>query len=124
MSESILSVSDYFPPHFGGIENVASEQAKHLTLLGHDVTVLSTAIGELAGTHRQPGGYTVPFRPDVESASTALEHVGADAEVHAGMARYSHELAGNRCPSMTRARALDTVYRDVYRDLLPVPTGG
>jgi D-inositol-3-phosphate glycosyltransferase len=59
MPESILLVSHYFPPHVGGIENVVREQAKHLALLGRDVTVLTTAIGESAGVHRHPNGYTV-----------------------------------------------------------------
>ena len=59
MGESILLVSHYFPPHVGGIENVVREQAKHLRLIGRNVTVLSTAIGESAGVHRHPDGYTV-----------------------------------------------------------------
>jgi glycosyltransferase involved in cell wall biosynthesis len=59
MPESILLVSHCFPPHIGGIENVVREQARHLALLGHDVTVLTTALGESAGARRQPDGYTV-----------------------------------------------------------------
>jgi D-inositol-3-phosphate glycosyltransferase len=59
MPESILLVSHCFPPHIGGIENVVREQAKHSALLGHDVTVLTTALGEWAGAPWQPDGYMV-----------------------------------------------------------------
>jgi glycosyltransferase involved in cell wall biosynthesis len=59
MSEKILIVSHYFPPHLGGIENVAREEAKHLTTVGYDVTVLTTAVGDTPGVRRQTDGYTV-----------------------------------------------------------------
>ncbi len=59
MSESILLVSHYFPPHVGGIETVVREEAKNLALLGYDVTVLTTAVSETAGIDRYPDGYTV-----------------------------------------------------------------
>jgi glycosyltransferase involved in cell wall biosynthesis len=59
MSKHILLVSHYFPPHMGGIENVVQEQAKHLTSVGYDVTVLTTAVGERTGFRRQPDGYAV-----------------------------------------------------------------
>ncbi|BBZ26749.1 glycosyl transferase [Mycolicibacterium madagascariense] len=58
MSERVLIVSHYFPPHLGGIENVAREEARHLARAGFDVTVVTTAIGEPAG-RRRLDGYTV-----------------------------------------------------------------
>jgi D-inositol-3-phosphate glycosyltransferase len=59
MTSRILIVSHYFPPHLGGIENVAREQAKHLASVGFDVTVLTTAVGEAPGLRRQSDGYAV-----------------------------------------------------------------
>jgi glycosyltransferase involved in cell wall biosynthesis len=38
----VLMVSHYFPPHVGGIENVARQQAIELTRLGVQVTVLTS----------------------------------------------------------------------------------
>jgi glycosyltransferase involved in cell wall biosynthesis len=38
----VLLVTHYFPPHVGGIENVAWQQARHLTELGVEVTVLTS----------------------------------------------------------------------------------
>jgi glycosyltransferase involved in cell wall biosynthesis len=59
MPKHVLLVSHYFPPHMGGIENVVQEQAKRLTSVGYDVTVLTTAVGETTGFRRQPDGYAV-----------------------------------------------------------------
>jgi D-inositol-3-phosphate glycosyltransferase len=59
MSKNVVLVSHYFPPHMGGIENVVQEQAKHLSSAGYDVTVLTTAVGEPAGSRRQRDGYAV-----------------------------------------------------------------
>jgi D-inositol-3-phosphate glycosyltransferase len=58
-AKNVLLVSHYFPPHMGGIENVVQEQAKHLTSLGCDVTVLTTAVGGALGSHREREGYAV-----------------------------------------------------------------
>lgn len=63
MAESILLVSHYFAPHVGGIENVVRDEARHLAALGHDVTVLTTAIGAAAAVERSPGGYSVARVP-------------------------------------------------------------
>ncbi len=41
----ILIVSHYYPPHVGGIEIVAYNQAKRLAGEGHDVTVVTSSIG-------------------------------------------------------------------------------
>ena len=40
----ILVVTHYFGPHRGGIENVASNQAAVLAALGHEVTIVTSAI--------------------------------------------------------------------------------
>lgn len=40
----ILLVSHYYPPHVGGIENVAAQQARMLAARGADVTVLTSAL--------------------------------------------------------------------------------
>ncbi|MGW7531881.1 glycosyltransferase family 4 protein [Amycolatopsis sp. NPDC054798] len=40
----ILLVSHYYPPHVGGIENVAAQQARTLAARGADVTVLTSAL--------------------------------------------------------------------------------
>ena len=40
----VLIITHYFPPHPGGIENVAYNQAKILSELGHDVTVITSAV--------------------------------------------------------------------------------
>ncbi|WP_370937294.1 glycosyltransferase family 4 protein [Amycolatopsis sp. cg13] len=39
----ILLVSHYYPPHVGGIENVAAQQARKLAARGSEVTVLTSA---------------------------------------------------------------------------------
>jgi len=41
----ILIVTHYFPPHIGGIETVAYNQAKRLVALGNTVTVVTSRIG-------------------------------------------------------------------------------
>jgi len=38
----IIQVSTYFHPYIGGVERVVYELSKQLTVLGHDVTVLTT----------------------------------------------------------------------------------
>ncbi|WP_409180597.1 glycosyltransferase family 4 protein [Amycolatopsis sp. VS8301801F10] len=40
----ILLVSHYYPPHVGGIENVAAQQARTLAARGAEVTVLTSAL--------------------------------------------------------------------------------
>lgn len=42
----ILIVTHYFLPHMGGIEIVAYNQAKELVKLGHNVTIVSSKIGD------------------------------------------------------------------------------
>jgi glycosyltransferase involved in cell wall biosynthesis len=55
----VLLVSHYFPPHVGGIENVVEGEAIHLAKAGHEVTVLTTAVGARAGVLYTPEGYSV-----------------------------------------------------------------
>jgi len=58
-SHRVLLVSHYFPPHVGGIENVVQAEASHLSRLGYDVTVLTTAVSSDPGMSRLPEGYSV-----------------------------------------------------------------
>lgn len=51
----ILIGIHYFPPHVGGMEIVAKTQATKLAALGHDVTVLTSAVGAPAGTTQENG---------------------------------------------------------------------
>ena len=41
----ILVVANYYPPHLGGLEIVAKNQATRLAKLGHEVTVVTSAFG-------------------------------------------------------------------------------
>lgn len=54
----ILIGIHYFPPHMGGMENVAKEQAAQLAARGHEVTVLSSAVDAPRGASTQDG-YTI-----------------------------------------------------------------
>lgn len=53
-TKKILIVPHYYPPHLGGIEFVAQNQAERLAALGHQVTVVtsSVAANQRSGTHR------------------------------------------------------------------------
>jgi glycosyltransferase involved in cell wall biosynthesis len=42
----VLMAVHYWPPHVGGVEFEAREQARHLVRRGHDVTVVSSRIGD------------------------------------------------------------------------------
>lgn len=42
--KNILIVTHYYPPHMGGIEMVAKEQAERLAALGHSVTVVTSKV--------------------------------------------------------------------------------
>jgi glycosyltransferase involved in cell wall biosynthesis len=55
----VLLVAHYFPPHVGGIENVVKGEADRLAAAGHDVAVLTTAVGGNPGVERAAGGYPV-----------------------------------------------------------------
>jgi glycosyltransferase involved in cell wall biosynthesis len=49
-SLNVLIVSHYFPPHVGGVENIAYNQAKHLAHGGDRVAVLTSAVGSAPQT--------------------------------------------------------------------------
>jgi D-inositol-3-phosphate glycosyltransferase len=51
----ILMVSHYYPPHLGGIENVARGEAVRLAAAGHDVTVVTSTTGGVRGTSWDDG---------------------------------------------------------------------
>lgn len=55
----ILIVSAYYPPHIGGVEVVASQQARSLAALGHQVTVLTSRCGAGSAARHRDGGVTV-----------------------------------------------------------------
>jgi glycosyltransferase involved in cell wall biosynthesis len=42
----VLTAAHYWPPHVGGIESEAREQSRRLLARGHDVTVVSSRIGD------------------------------------------------------------------------------
>ncbi|MBS2532691.1 glycosyltransferase family 4 protein [Catenulispora sp. NF23] len=56
----VLMVSHYYPPHLGGIENVAHAEARHLTAAGMQVTVLTS--GERSGVTVEDGVRVVRVR--------------------------------------------------------------
>lgn len=63
---SILMVSDFFYPNFGGVENHIYYLAQCLIKLGHKVVVLTHAYGNRSGVRYITGGvkvYYVPWRP-------------------------------------------------------------
>lgn len=51
--KTVLIVSHYYPPHLGGIEIVAQNQAERLAALGHTVTVVSSSVSteQCSGMH-------------------------------------------------------------------------
>ena len=52
---TVLVVSHYYPPHVGGVENVARSEAEQLAEAGHRVEVLSTSPGAAPGTSVENG---------------------------------------------------------------------
>ena len=56
----VLLVSHYYPPHMGGIENVAHAEARHLTAAGVQVTVLTS--GERSSVTDEDGVRVVRVR--------------------------------------------------------------
>jgi len=55
----ILIVAHYYPPHVGGIEAVAEHQAQSLAKEGHQTTVVTSALGDVAGTQVDARGVRV-----------------------------------------------------------------
>ncbi|XP_058735484.1 phosphatidylinositol N-acetylglucosaminyltransferase subunit A-like isoform X3 [Vicia villosa] len=63
---SILMVSDFFYPNFGGVENHIYYLSQCLLKLGHKVVVVTHAYGNRSGVRYMTGGlkvYYVPWRP-------------------------------------------------------------
>ncbi|TCJ30885.1 glycosyltransferase family 4 protein [Nocardioides jejuensis] len=52
---TVLQVSHYYPPHIGGLERVVFEVAHGLQERGHDVEVLTSALGASPGTIDEGG---------------------------------------------------------------------
>lgn len=65
----VLIVSAYFPPHVGGVEVVAAQQAAVLTAAGHEVVVVTTRSEPELPARQEIDGYTVVRLP----ASNVLE---------------------------------------------------
>ncbi|XP_058111372.1 phosphatidylinositol N-acetylglucosaminyltransferase subunit A isoform X3 [Magnolia sinica] len=64
--QSILMVSDFFYPNFGGVENHIYYLSQCLLKLGHKVIVMTHAYGKRSGVRYMTGGlkvYYVPWRP-------------------------------------------------------------
>lgn len=59
----VLLVTHYYPPHVGGIEYVAQNQARQLTGAGLDVAVLTSSPGGWPGTATGPDGVAVTRVP-------------------------------------------------------------
>ena len=55
----MLIVSHYFPPHVGGIERVAAQEARLLTDAGHQAAVLTTSCGARVGDQVTAEGFRV-----------------------------------------------------------------
>src|SRR5579871_1881497 len=49
-NKNIVIVTHYYPPHIGGIEMVAHNQAKRLAAAGHKVTVVTSRVGNESKT--------------------------------------------------------------------------
>ncbi|KAL5547662.1 hypothetical protein UlMin_002893 [Ulmus minor] len=63
---SILMVSDFFYPNFGGVENHIYYLSQCLLKLGHKVVVMTHAYGNRSGVRYMTGGlkvYYVPWKP-------------------------------------------------------------
>lgn len=58
----ILIAIHYFPPHVGGMENVAKTQAVHLAQAGDEVTVLTSAVEAPHGRQTADGYTTIRIR--------------------------------------------------------------
>jgi D-inositol-3-phosphate glycosyltransferase len=55
----ILLACHYLEPHVGGIENVVGAEARELAAAGHDVTVLTSAVGARPGTSMHADGFRI-----------------------------------------------------------------
>jgi len=67
----ILVVSHYYPPHIGGIEIVAQNQAVGLAALGHQVTVISSSVSPVEISRIEAGVNVIRVK-----AWNVLEKIG------------------------------------------------
>lgn len=67
----IVEVCGYYPPHNGGIEFVVKQLAEQLAQNGHEVTVLTAAIGHSPGTVLS-GGVREVYQRGFEFAHTTV----------------------------------------------------
>ena len=44
----VIQISSYFPPHLGGMENVAKELSERLAKKGHQVEIFTSDIGSVS----------------------------------------------------------------------------
>lgn len=63
MTINILIVSSYFPPHIGGVEVVAQQQARSLARAGHTVVVVTTRTPTKTPGRERADGYDVVRLP-------------------------------------------------------------
>jgi glycosyltransferase involved in cell wall biosynthesis len=68
----ILIVTAYFPPHIGGVEVVAQQQAAMLAEAGHEVVVATTRSAAGLPAREQVGGYTVERLPAADVVERRL----------------------------------------------------
>lgn len=59
---SVLLVTDFFYPNYGGVENHVHTLAQCLLALGHRVTVLTHAYGDRVGVRHMHNGLKVSAR--------------------------------------------------------------
>ena len=71
----ILIVSTYFPPHVGGVEVVAEQQARVLALAGHDVVVATSRWNRDEPEAEPRDGYRIRWLP----ANDIIERMGVYA---------------------------------------------
>lgn len=88
----MLLTTHYWWPHLGGIERVALRQAQHLVARGHQVRILTSAVGhtdEVETTSARPDGFGVTRIP----AWNGLERIGVPWPVFApGVAPHARSL--------------------------------
>ena len=70
MKDPIVQVSPFFPPHMGGMENVAYETSKALAKSGHDVTVVTARTDTTAPKFAKSGRLRIHRLRSFEFAHT------------------------------------------------------
>jgi D-inositol-3-phosphate glycosyltransferase len=100
----VLLVSHYYPPHVGGIEQVASAEATGLSDRGSEVTVLTSGPGARRTTSQTEAGVTVLRTP----ASNLLERFGVPFPLFAPIALLRRGRAQVRGSTIVHVH--DTLY--------------